>query len=40
MTSFRPFFNAATGEWVEYTAIAEGTDGALVRLTGAACLAA
>jgi quercetin dioxygenase-like cupin family protein len=31
MTSFRPFFNAATGEWVEYTAIAKGTGGALVR---------
>ena len=31
MTSFRPFFNAATGEWVEYTAIAQDSDGKLVR---------
>ncbi|HUC37950.1 MAG TPA: cupin domain-containing protein [Acidimicrobiales bacterium] len=30
-TSFRPFFNAATGEWIEYTAVAEDTDGELVR---------
>jgi quercetin dioxygenase-like cupin family protein len=31
MTSFRPFFNAATGEWIEYTAVAEHNDGELVR---------
>jgi quercetin dioxygenase-like cupin family protein len=31
MTTFRPFFNAATGEWIEYTAIAEHNDGELVR---------
>ena len=30
-TSFRPFFNPATGEWVEYTAIAGDSDGQLVR---------
>ena len=31
MTTFRPFFNPATGEWIEYTDIAEGNGGALVR---------
>lgn len=31
MTAFRPFFNAATGEWIEFTAAAEDTDGQLVR---------
>jgi len=31
MTSFRPFFNPATGELIEYTAIAEDSDGQLVR---------
>lgn len=31
MTSFRPFFNPATGEWITYTAIAEDNDGQLVR---------
>jgi mannose-6-phosphate isomerase-like protein (cupin superfamily) len=31
MTSFRPFFNAATGEWIQYTPSAEGSDGQLVR---------
>ena len=31
MTGFRPFFNPATGEWIEYTALAEDSDGALVR---------
>ncbi|HUC14954.1 MAG TPA: cupin domain-containing protein, partial [Acidimicrobiales bacterium] len=31
MSSFRPFYNAATGEWVEYTATARDNDGALVR---------
>jgi quercetin dioxygenase-like cupin family protein len=31
MTTFRPFFNAATGERIEYTAIAENNDGELVR---------
>jgi hypothetical protein len=33
MTSFRPFFNPATGEWITYTAIAEDSDGQLVRFT-------
>jgi quercetin dioxygenase-like cupin family protein len=31
MTGFRPFFNPATGEWVQYTAVGEDTDGELVR---------
>ena len=31
MTGFRPFFNPATGEWIEYTTVAEDTGGALVR---------
>jgi quercetin dioxygenase-like cupin family protein len=30
-TSFRPFFNPATGEWITYTAIGEDNDGQLVR---------
>jgi quercetin dioxygenase-like cupin family protein len=30
-TGFRPFFNPATGEWIEYTAIAEDNHGQLVR---------
>jgi mannose-6-phosphate isomerase-like protein (cupin superfamily) len=30
-TSFRPFFNPATGEWITYTAIAEDSNGQLVR---------
>jgi mannose-6-phosphate isomerase-like protein (cupin superfamily) len=29
--SFRPFFNPATGEWIEYTAVAEDSNGGLVR---------
>jgi quercetin dioxygenase-like cupin family protein len=29
--SFRPFFNSATGEWIEYTAVAEDSNGELVR---------
>ena len=29
--SFRPFFNPATGEWTEYTTVAEDSDGELVR---------
>ena len=33
MTGFRPFFNPATGEWIEYTAIAEDNHGQLVRFT-------
>ena len=33
MTGFRPFFNPATGEWITYTAIAEDSDGQLVRFT-------
>jgi mannose-6-phosphate isomerase-like protein (cupin superfamily) len=31
MTSFRPFFNPATGEWITYTATADDSDGQLVR---------
>ena len=31
MTGFRPFFNPATGEWIEYTALAEDSDGVYVR---------
>ena len=31
MTGFRPFFNPATGEWIEYITLAEETGGALVR---------
>lgn len=31
MTAFAPFFNAATGEWIEFTATAEDTGGQLVR---------
>ena len=31
VTGFRPFFNPATGEWINYTAIAEDNDGQLVR---------
>jgi quercetin dioxygenase-like cupin family protein len=31
MTSFQPFFNPSTGEWIEYTATAESGDGELVR---------
>jgi quercetin dioxygenase-like cupin family protein len=30
-TGFRPFFNPATGEWIEYTAIATDSGGQLVR---------
>jgi hypothetical protein len=30
-TGFRPFFNPATGEWIEYTAIAADSRGQLVR---------
>jgi len=33
MTSFRPFFNPATGEWITYTATADDTNGQLVRFT-------
>ena len=33
MTAFRPFFNPATGEWIEYTAVAEDNNGGLVRFT-------
>ncbi len=33
MTSFRPSFNPATGEWITYTALAEDSDGQLVRFT-------
>jgi len=31
VTGFRPFFNPATGEWIEYTALVEDGDGAYVR---------
>jgi mannose-6-phosphate isomerase-like protein (cupin superfamily) len=31
VTRFRPFFNPATGEWIEYTIVAGDSDGALVR---------
>lgn len=33
MTSFRPFFNAATGEWIEYTSVGEDSGGELVRFS-------
>jgi mannose-6-phosphate isomerase-like protein (cupin superfamily) len=33
VTGFRPFFNSATGEWITYTALAEDSDGQLVRFT-------
>jgi quercetin dioxygenase-like cupin family protein len=33
VTGFRPFFNRATGEWIEYTAVAEDTGGQLVRFS-------
>ncbi len=35
MTGFRPFFNPATSEWIEYITFAEDCDRALVRFTGA-----
>jgi quercetin dioxygenase-like cupin family protein len=31
MTAFLPFFNPATGEWIEFTATGEDNDGELVR---------
>ena len=31
MTASRPFFNPATGEWIEFTAVSEDTGGELVR---------
>ena len=33
MTGFRPFFNPATGEWIQYTVTAGQSDGQLVRFT-------
>ncbi len=33
MTGFRPFFNPATGEWIEYTDLAEDSDGIFIRFT-------
>jgi quercetin dioxygenase-like cupin family protein len=33
MTGFRPFFNSATGEWIEFTTTAEDSDGQLVRFS-------
>jgi quercetin dioxygenase-like cupin family protein len=32
-TGFRPFFNPATGEWIQYTAIVGDSDGQVVRFT-------
>ena len=32
-TGFRPILNPATGEWIQYTATAEDSDGQLVRFT-------
>jgi hypothetical protein len=31
MTTFHPFFNPATGEWTEYTTVAEDSNVELVR---------
>jgi hypothetical protein len=31
MTAFRPFFNPATGEWIEYSASAQDDDGKVFR---------
>ena len=31
MSNFRPFFNPATGEWIEYTATAEHNHGEFIR---------
>jgi mannose-6-phosphate isomerase-like protein (cupin superfamily) len=33
MTGFRPFFNPATGEWIEFTAIADDSNGQLVQFS-------
>ena len=33
MTGFRPFFNPATGEWIEFTVVAEDSDGQLLRFS-------
>jgi quercetin dioxygenase-like cupin family protein len=33
VTGFRSFFNPATGEWIEFTAVAEDNDGQLVRFS-------
>jgi quercetin dioxygenase-like cupin family protein len=33
VTGFRPFFNPATGEWIEFTAVAADTGGHLVRFS-------
>jgi quercetin dioxygenase-like cupin family protein len=33
MTGFRPFFNPATGEWIEFTAVSGDSDGQLVRFS-------
>jgi quercetin dioxygenase-like cupin family protein len=32
-TGFRPFFNPAAGEWIQYTAIVGDSDGQVVRFT-------
>jgi quercetin dioxygenase-like cupin family protein len=33
MTGFRPFFNPATGEWIEFTAVPEDGHGELIRFS-------
>ena len=33
MTGYRPFYNFATGEWIEFTTTAEDSDGQLVRFS-------
>jgi hypothetical protein len=33
MTGFRPFFNPATGEWIEFTAVSEDSYGQLIRFS-------
>jgi quercetin dioxygenase-like cupin family protein len=33
MTGFRPFYNSATGEWIEFTTTAEDSDGHLLRFS-------
>ncbi len=33
MTGFRPLFSPATGEWIEFTTVAEDSDGQLVRFS-------
>ena len=33
MTGFRPFFNPATGEWIQFTAVSEDRDGQLIQFS-------